>query len=76
MQVKQGQATREEAGEYKDIACVCRNRVRKTKAELELKWATEMDNTKSFSKCLGSKRKAKEIMGQLLSQAEDLMGKD
>lgn len=65
-----------EAG-YKDIGCAWRDGVRKAKAQLELKWARRVeDNRKGFlRKYIGSKRKAKENVGPLLSGLGNLVAR-
>ena len=43
--------------QYKDIACTCRNRVRKAKGQLELKLPRENKKSKMTGVCISSKRK-------------------
>lgn len=54
--------------EHKDIACTCRNEVRKAKVHLELKLVWEVKgNRRGFCKYIDSRRNAKENVGLLLS---------
>lgn len=46
--------------QYKDIACMCRNRVRKAKGQLEPKSPRENEKSKMRGVCISSKRKGKE----------------
>lgn len=46
--------------QYKDIACTCRNRVRKARGQLELKLPREKEKCKMKCVCISSKRKGKE----------------
>jgi len=58
--------------ENKDIACICRNEVRKAKVHLELKLVWEVKgNREGFCKYIDSKRKAKEHVDFLLSGPGD-----
>ncbi|KAK4815212.1 hypothetical protein QYF61_022490 [Mycteria americana] len=55
---KKGRATQED---YKGVARLCRERIRRAKAELELSLATAIkDNKKHFFKYISSKRRGKE----------------
>jgi len=55
---KKGQAT---WGDYKEVAKVCREEVRKAKAQLELRVATAVkENKKLFYKYINGKRRTKE----------------
>ncbi|KAK4815429.1 hypothetical protein QYF61_002644 [Mycteria americana] len=55
---KKGQATQED---YKGVAKLCREKIRRAKAELELNLAAAVkDNKKHFFKYISSKRRAKE----------------
>ena len=57
-QWKQGHASWEE---YRDAARVCRDGIRKAKAQLELNLARDVKNhKKGFYRCVGQKRKTKE----------------
>jgi len=66
---KQGQETQED---YKDAVRLCREKIRRAKAQLELYLATAVkDNKKCFYKYISSKRRAKESLHHLL----DVWGK-
>ncbi|KAK4810624.1 hypothetical protein QYF61_007361 [Mycteria americana] len=55
---QKGQATQED---YKGVARLCREKIRRAKAKLELSLATAVkDNKKYFFKYISSKRRAKE----------------
>ncbi|KAK4828141.1 hypothetical protein QYF61_023939 [Mycteria americana] len=63
---KKGRATQED---YKGVARLCREKIRKAKAELELNLATAVkDNKKYFFKYINSKRRAKENLQPLLGE--------
>ncbi|KAK4826044.1 hypothetical protein QYF61_003943 [Mycteria americana] len=60
---KKGQATQED---YKGVARLCREKIRRAKAELELNLAAAVkDNKKHFFKYISSKRRAKENLQPL-----------
>ncbi|XP_042743410.1 uncharacterized protein LOC122188845 [Lagopus leucura] len=64
---KRGQAGR---GDYKEVAKVCREEVRKAKAHLELRLATAVkQNKKSFYKYINGKRKTKDNLYPLIDAA-------
>ncbi|KAK4810673.1 hypothetical protein QYF61_007473 [Mycteria americana] len=61
---KKGQATQED---YKGVARLCREKIRRAKAELELSLAAAVkDNKKHFFKYISSKRRAKENLQPLV----------
>ncbi|KAK4823310.1 hypothetical protein QYF61_000523 [Mycteria americana] len=61
---KKGRATQED---YKGVARLCREKIRRAKAELELNLAAAIkDNKKYFFKYISSKRRAKENLQPLL----------
>ena len=71
---KKGQAT---WGDYKEVAKVCREEVRKAKAQLELRLATAVkENKKCFHKYINSKRRTKENFHPLLDAAGNVTTED
>ena len=59
---------------YKGIARVCKDRVRKTKAHLELKLARDVKNyKKGFFRYVNNKQKRKENTGPLLNRRGELV---
>ena len=61
---EEGQATQED---YKDVVRLCREKIRRAKAQLELNLATAIkDNKKCFYKYISNKRRAKENLHPLL----------
>ncbi|KAK4820612.1 LOW QUALITY PROTEIN: hypothetical protein QYF61_001918 [Mycteria americana] len=71
---KKGQATQED---YKGVARLCREKIRRAKAELELNLATAVkDNKKYFFKYISSKRRAKENLQPLLDWGGNTVTKD
>ncbi|XP_066858563.1 LINE-1 reverse transcriptase homolog [Anser cygnoides] len=71
---KKGRATEED---YKDVARLCREKIRKAKAHLELNLATTVkDNKKSFYKYINAKRRTKENLHPLLDVRGNLVTKD
>ncbi|KAK4828902.1 hypothetical protein QYF61_001460 [Mycteria americana] len=71
---KKGQATQEE---YRDLVKSCRERIRKTKAQLELNLATVVrDNKKCFYKYINNKKRAKENLPPLLDAGGNIATKD
>ena len=71
---KKGQAT---WGDYKEVAKVCREEVRKAKAQLELILATAVkENKKSFYKYINGKRRTKENFHPLLDAVENVTTED
>ncbi|KAK4827718.1 LOW QUALITY PROTEIN: hypothetical protein QYF61_021018 [Mycteria americana] len=71
---KKGQATQED---YKGVARLCREKIRRAKAELELNLATAVkDNKKNFFKYISSKRRAKENLQPLLDGGGNTVTKD
>ena len=47
--------------EYRDVVCVCRDRIRTAKAQMELNLARDVkDNNKGFYRYIGRRRQAKE----------------
>ena len=48
--------------EYRDIVCMCRNKIRKAKAQIELNLARDVkDNKKGFSRYIGRRRQTKRV---------------
>ena len=71
---KRGWATQED---YKDVARLCRDKIRKAKAHLELNLATAVkDNKKCFYKYINTKRRTKENLYPLLDAKGNLVIKD
>src|SRR5699024_5407127 len=71
---KKGQTT---WGDYKEDAKVCREEVRKAKAQLELRLATAIkENKKSFYKYINDKRRTKENFHPLLDAAGNVTTED
>ncbi|KAK4817892.1 LOW QUALITY PROTEIN: hypothetical protein QYF61_002061 [Mycteria americana] len=71
---KKGQATQEE---YRDLVKSCREKIRKAKAQLELKLATVVrDNKKCFYKYINNKERAKENLPPLLDGGGNIATKD
>ncbi|KAK4817527.1 hypothetical protein QYF61_019113 [Mycteria americana] len=71
---KKGQATQED---YKGVARLCREKIRRAKAELELNLATAVkDNKKHFFKYISSRRRAKENLQPLLDGGGNTVTKD
>ncbi|KAK4815791.1 hypothetical protein QYF61_007231 [Mycteria americana] len=70
---KKGQATQED---YKGVARLCREKIRRVKAELELNLATAINNKKYFFKYISSKRRAKENLQPLLDERGNTVTKD
>ncbi|KAK4832198.1 hypothetical protein QYF61_021031 [Mycteria americana] len=71
---KKGQVTQEG---YKGVARLCREKIRRAKAELELNLAAAVkDNKKHFFKCISSKRRAKENLQPLVDGGGNTVTKD
>uniref|UniRef100_A0A493TP95 Reverse transcriptase domain-containing protein n=1 Tax=Anas platyrhynchos platyrhynchos TaxID=8840 RepID=A0A493TP95_ANAPP len=71
---KSGQATKED---YKDVARLCRDKIRKAKAHLELNLATAVkDNKKRFYKYINTKRRTRENLHPLLDAGGNLVTRD
>ncbi|KAK4818831.1 hypothetical protein QYF61_019868 [Mycteria americana] len=71
---KKGQATQED---YKGVARLCREKIRRAKAELELSLAAAVkDNKKHFFKYISSKRRAKENLQPLVDRGGNTVTKD
>ncbi|KAK4823680.1 hypothetical protein QYF61_005651 [Mycteria americana] len=71
---KKGQATQED---YKGVARLCREKIRRAKAELELNLAAAVkDNKKHFFKCISSKRRAKENLQPQVGRGGNTVTKD
>ncbi|KAK4810867.1 hypothetical protein QYF61_008839 [Mycteria americana] len=71
---KQGQDLHED---YRAVDCVCREKTRKAKAQLELKLASAAsDNKKGFFKYVNSKRRSKENIGPILVKDGHLTNRD
>ena len=71
---KKGQAT---WGEYKEVARICREKIRKAKAQHKLNLVTVVkDNKIGFYKCINSKRRAKENLHPLLDAGGNMTTED
>ncbi|KAK4806205.1 hypothetical protein QYF61_001128 [Mycteria americana] len=71
---KKGQATQED---YKGVARLCREKIRRAKAELELNLAAAVkDNKKHFFKYISSKRRAQENLQPLVDGGGNTVTKD
>ncbi|KAK4828998.1 hypothetical protein QYF61_001754 [Mycteria americana] len=71
---KKGRATQED---YKSVARLCREKMRRAKAELELSLAAAVkDNKKHFFKYISSKRRAKENLQSLVDGGGNTVTKD
>ncbi|KAK4815646.1 hypothetical protein QYF61_005208 [Mycteria americana] len=71
---KKGRATQED---YKGVARLCREKIRRAKAELELNLAAAVkDNKKHFFKYISSKRRAKENLQPLVDGGGNTVTKD
>ncbi|KAK4829760.1 hypothetical protein QYF61_006484 [Mycteria americana] len=71
---KKGRATQED---YKGVARLCREKIRRAKAELELSLAAAIkDNKKHFFKYISSKRRAKENLQPLVDRGGNTVTKD
>ncbi|KAK4823236.1 hypothetical protein QYF61_000096 [Mycteria americana] len=71
---KKGQATQED---YKGVARLCREKIRRAKAELELSLAAAVkDNKKHFFKYISSKRRAKENLQPLVDRGGNTVTRD
>ncbi|KAK4813675.1 hypothetical protein QYF61_019568 [Mycteria americana] len=71
---KKGQATQED---YKGVARLCREKIRRAKAELELNLAAAVkDNKKHFFKYISSQRRAKENLQPLVDGGGNTVTKD
>ncbi|KAK4825246.1 hypothetical protein QYF61_025645, partial [Mycteria americana] len=71
---KKGQATQED---YKGVARLCREKIRRAKTELELNLAAAVkDNKKHFFKYISSKRRAKENLQPLVDGGGNTVTKD
>jgi len=71
---KKGQATQED---YKGVVRLCRKKIRRSKAHLELSLATAVkDNKKCFCKYISNKRRVKENLHPLRDAGGNLVTKD
>ncbi|KAK4810780.1 hypothetical protein QYF61_008752 [Mycteria americana] len=71
---KKGRATQED---YKGVARLCREKIRRAKAELELNLAAAVkDNKKHFFKYISSQRRAKENLHPLLDGGGNTVTRD
>ncbi|KAK4819046.1 hypothetical protein QYF61_024685 [Mycteria americana] len=71
---KKGRATQDD---YKGVARLCREKIRRAKAELELSLAAAIkDNKKHFFKYISSKRRAKENLQPLVDGGGNAVTKD
>ena len=59
--------------EYRAVVCVCRDRIRKGKVQMELNWVRDVkDNKKGFHRYIGRRRQAKECVPPLMKGNGDL----
>ncbi|KAK4830251.1 hypothetical protein QYF61_009318 [Mycteria americana] len=72
-QWKQGWVTWKE---YRDTACLCRDGVRKAKAQLELNLARDTNNKKGFYRYVNQKKKVKESVPPLMNKNGALVSTD
>ena len=71
---KSGQATYDD---YRYVANMCRDKIRKAKAQLELSLATKVKgNNKYFCKYINSKRRARDNLHPFLDAEGNLVTKD
>ncbi|KAK4832922.1 hypothetical protein QYF61_026565 [Mycteria americana] len=71
---KKGEATQED---YKDVVRLCREKIRRARAQIELNLATAVkDNKKCFYQCISNKRGAKENLHPLLDAGGNIVTKD
>ncbi|KAK4830258.1 hypothetical protein QYF61_009351 [Mycteria americana] len=71
---KKGQATQED---YKDVVRLCREKIRRAKAQLEINLATAIKtNRKCFYKYINNKRRAKDNLHPLLDMGGNIVTKD
>ena len=71
---KKGWATEED---YKEVTRLCRDKIRKAKAHLELSLATAVkDNKKSFYKYINAKRRTKQNLQPLLDVRGNLVTRE
>ncbi|KAK4825642.1 hypothetical protein QYF61_001427 [Mycteria americana] len=70
---KKGQATQED---YKGVARLCREKIRRAKAELDLNLAAAVKDNKNFFKYISSKRRAKENLQPLVDGGGNTVTKD
>ena len=59
--------------EYKNIARVCRNEIRKAKAQLELQLVRDVKGNKGLYKYISSKRRIRKSVGPLLNGGGNLV---
>ena len=63
--------------EYKEVVKMCREKIRKAKAQLELNLAAGVKgNKKLFYKCINSKRRTRENLHSLLDEAGNVTTED
>ncbi|KAK4832941.1 hypothetical protein QYF61_026584 [Mycteria americana] len=71
---KKGQATQED---YKDVVRLCREKIRRARAQIELNLATAVkDNKKYFYNYISNKRRAKDNLHPLLDAGGNIVTKD
>ena len=71
---KKGRATQKE---YKEVVKMCREKIRKAKAQLEFNLAAGVKgNKKLFYKYISSKRRTKENLHSLLEESENVTTED
>ena len=71
---KQGSVSWEE---YRAVVCVCRDRSRKAKAQMELNLAKDVkDNKKGFYRYIGRRRQGKESVPSLMKSNGELASSD
>ncbi|PKU39068.1 rna-directed dna polymerase from mobile element jockey-like [Limosa lapponica baueri] len=72
--MKKGQATQQD---YKGVVKLCREKIRKAKAQLELDLALDVkNNKKNFYKYINSKKRAQESLHSLLDMGGNVVTKD
>ena len=63
--------------EYRAVVCVCRDRIRKAKAQMELNLARDVkDNKKGFYRYIGRRRQTKEDVPPLMKGNGELASSD
>jgi len=63
--------------DYKDVVRLCREKIRRVKAQLEFNMATVIkDNKKCFYKYTSNKRRAKENLHVLVDEGRNIMTED
>ncbi|KFZ45983.1 hypothetical protein N321_04792, partial [Antrostomus carolinensis] len=62
--------------EYRDVVQMCRDGIRKAKAQMELILARDVKNSKDFFRYIGQKRQAKESVPPLINEEGELASAD